>query len=272
MKRLSLLFFLSFAIISGCYAPRHTITPAEMPAIHRIGIPTTRNINLPPFSAVDTNGPYTVQIISREPWYGVRMIGDKAILERIRLYVENNTLYIRMQPGFRYFETGPVLVKVCLKDLRLLRYSGTGNVESTTLHGSALSIRGDGTGQIDLVGMTNLQKVILNGPTRLNLYWVSSPIVRVHLAGHATLFLAGKTDILDAVLSDVSTLEAKYLRAEKGYINTAQHARAEVWTNDSLTTLATGNSNIYYYHEPQFIAPYMRDQGSVVSLIDIGRY
>ena len=78
------------------------------------------------------------------------------------------------------------------------------------------------------------------------------------------VLLAGVAELLDAQISGNFQLKAKYLRAEKAYINARQHARADVYVKDSLSALASDNSNVYYYRRPRLIGQYMRQAGSVM--------
>jgi hypothetical protein len=120
------------------------------------------------------------------------------------------------------------------------------------------------SGPVNLYGFMNLREIdmIKTGP--VHMYWLNSPILTIRAKDHSQLFLAGVANTYNFVLDDHSHLDARYLRVKKGFVKTNQQAKAEITVEDSLNAMASGQSNIYYYHQPKLIGRYYRDQGSIL--------
>lgn len=262
-----------------------------------------------PFHAIDINGPINVQITSGQAKPTLQLLGDPTNLAHIYAAVKNDTLYLSIQPDFTPAEGSELLAKVNSCSVTLLHYNGTGNVTASNLSGpinvsvngsgtilllgkkldlrnldvagssnvhilgvesNLLNVQDNGTGKVNIGGTEVLQSVAYNGSGPLSMYWVNSTNVKVVGSGRGRIFLAGTAGLLDATIDEHTYLDAKYLRARRAFVNTSDVARADVWTQCTLSTLATGSSNIYYYNNPALVVgSYMQPPGAVIRMTGI---
>lgn len=128
-----------------------------------------------------------------------------------------------------------------------------------------LNVHAERAADISLEGIAGLSNLDYYGPGTFKLSWVNSRHINVRSQqGH--IFLGGIADSLDATLSRSAQLDARYLRTKTAFINTADDARADVWTSKALNAFATGSSNIYFYKTPKLLTKYMRQKGSVLEV------
>lgn len=151
-------------------------------------------------------------------------------------------------------------------NLRQLNAAGASNISISGIKSNFLNITNKSSGRINLNGNMVVNTINQQGKGSLHIEWVNSTRVTVNGSGPGSVFLAGIARELNATLSDHFKLDAKYLHAEKGFINTRTDAQAHVWTKNNLSALATAGSNIYYYHDSQMVAGYMRAPGSVLRM------
>lgn len=257
-----------------------------------------------PFSAIDINGPINVQIQAGQTQPALELIGDRTSLAYLYAAVKNGVLYLGLQPGAQA-QTSNILAKVSVPRLNQIRYAGSGNVVGDHLSGpltlasggtgtvillgsnldlqdlwvtnagnihilgiksDQLNINDAGSGKINLGGNMVLNNLNYQGTGPLSIEWVNSSKINVTGSGRGKIFLAGIADQLDATLSNHVVMDAKYLHAEKGFINTREGARADVWTRYNLSALATQGSHIYYYHDSQMVGGYMIAPGTVIRM------
>lgn len=235
--------------------------------IHQEGIPVVGKVNLKPFSTIETDGFYNLQVISNQQRYAVEITGDKAIVEHVQVRVKDKVLHLTMHPDFIYDDTGPLSVKVYVPSLKHLRYSGNGEITISQMQNDedGLVVDSTGSGTVNLYGDINLTQLNTSGSGTTNIYWVNTCRLIVRAEGNSKIFLGGMATNLDAELQERACLNARFLRVKIGYINTTDRAHADVSVNDSLNMLASGSSSIFYYLKPHFIAPYMGCSGLIVS-------
>lgn len=257
---------LLFTVMGCATYPSSSASRPHTMGIHQIGIPVSGKVALKPFNTIDTHGFFDVNITTGKQVYQVEVVGDKAIVEQVVLKVKNRALHISMPPDLNFYDTGPVAVNVEMPTLNHLYYSGTGNVTGNIPNNRALTVDAHGSGNVKLLGEICLKRLTQSGSNNVTVYWINSPGLSVNSEGKSEAFLAGKVDQLDVTLYQSAHLNARYLRAERAYINTTKNSVAEVSVTDSLNALASGNSNIYYFRNPRYIAPYMRDNGAVLPM------
>lgn len=151
-----------------------------------------------------------------------------------------------------------------------LRYHGVGTLDlpnNLTANLPILDIEGSGT--VKLHGVIHTQQLIFAGPGLAQIYWLSTPQLSISAEGNGIIELAGVTSVLHTNLWNGIHLEARFLRAKTGFIETHDVADANVWVSDTLFTFANQHSNIYYYTKPQFLTTDNRYSGSVLAMYNI---
>jgi hypothetical protein len=228
-----------------------------------------QNFTLPAFNKIDISDRLNVDIKGKTTQNLVQAKGDAISVSYVTANVKNGTLYLDMKPNYPV-KNGRLSVFVSAPNLSEIHYAGSGQITATHLTGP-LTILDEGSGSMRLHGNVNLQTLVHNGSNLLELYWVNSPEVKIAGKGNGKIYLAGIANLLEVKIGGHTWLDAKQLRAKRGFIATNDHARADVWIKDNLSTLAKDNSNIYYYHDAGFVGGYMTPPASVLRMTNVAQ-
>ncbi len=292
-NKLSIYIILS--ILSLIWAPlgyskppqHHTSLPPE--AI------ISKRFQLPWFSGVSIKGPMSVSIAANQLKSTLQIRTDSQTLAEMNPHVEHGILYLIPPDQPLNYARQPILVNINLPKLTHLEKRGAGNISAINLQGELsvhadgpgnvalqghdidlrslqadgpanititgvnsrqLNVQQDGLSNVNLRGTAVLQSLDYYGSGSFSLYWVNSTRVKIVASGAGKISLAGVTCLLDVTLYDHVCLAAKQLHAQQAFINTNNRSQANVWVKDSLSTLARGWSNIYYYKIPAFMGSY----------------
>jgi hypothetical protein len=269
----------------------------------------SQKYNAQPFQAINISGPIDVQIVSGQTRPTLQLLGDADGLAHVYAAVKDGTLYLSTQADYVPNENCHLVAKVNSTFLGLINYQGTGKVTATNLTGpinvvakgngtvtllgknldlrnvqvaaannvhilgiksSLLNVQDDGSGKVNLAGTMVLQSVTYSGTGPLSIYWIDSSDVTVTGNGKGRIFLAGTAGNLDVNVAERTYLDAKYLRAKRAFVRTSDYARTDVWTQCSLSTLAMGSSNIYYYSDPALmVGSYAQPPAAVLRMTGI---
>jgi hypothetical protein len=151
-------------------------------------------------------------------------------------------------------------------NLQRLTSKDAGDIQISGINSNNVTIDSSNTRAICLNGHVGLRQIIAGNNTQR----ITVPSIdyshRIDIVSHSTgtFYLSGKVPFLSAELGGSSLLDARNLRVRKAFINTADHAEADVFVTESLNAFATGTSDIYYYVHPKLIGQYMRDNGSIL--------
>lgn len=132
-------------------------------------------------------------------------------------------------------------------------------VESTQLLASVRD-----SGPVAIHGNVGIRELVVTNSDTVAISWVNSQELTLRLRGTQRVYFAGIAQLLNATVLDHARLDAKYLRAQKAFVNTKQHGTAEVTVLDSLNAYAQDQSNIYYYTTPKLLGRYYQDHGSIL--------
>lgn len=262
-----------------------------------------------PFNTVDIHGPVNVSINGNTINQNVvELTGDTNSINHVQMRVEHSTLFLDMQPEFTAKTNSVLTINVHSSNIKNINYSGTGKISGINLQGNlnltssgsgsitlkgnnldlgyltatgsgAISIEGmrsrlldvkdSGSGEISLNGSAVLRSIDYRGTGLLKIYWINSSDVKVYGSGSGLIYLAGIADLFDATINKNTLLNAKYLRANRVFINTAADSRAQVWAKDNLNALATDKSVIQYYYDSKFFTGYMKPPALVLRMTGI---
>lgn len=265
-----------------------------------------KNFKLGSFNVVEVNGPMSVSINANQPKSNLQIRSDAHTLAHMDPYVEHGVLYLTPPSyhGKNPLQQ-PIQVNISCPSLHMLKKTGYGNVTASNLSGPLsayiygygtvslqgqdidlrglkvdgptnvtidgvnsrlLNVQQDGPSNINLRGVAVLQCLDHYGSGSFSLYWVNSTRVKIIASGTGKISLAGTACFLDVTLYDWVCLAAKQLRVQQAFVNTNNKAQANVWVKDSLSTLARGASNIYYYKDPAFLGRYTNPPASTLRM------
>ena len=296
-RRFFSLILLSF-LLSACV--QHS-PPQAIENLPSVKIKQTKKVAS--FNQVEIQGQISATLHTGYKKPHVILSGDTRDLAAINTIVTDDTLYLILGKGYPKF--GPVhadirghfLNRVVAKEATQiigkhlhtsildLYLEHTGNV---TLDGTiglrVLDIKGNNIIQIRGIRSHNLQlnlqenpKVQLSGIARLTHLnidgnaWLRFPQVKtdnliIRTKQSPTIQLAGTVNKLDAEFGGYTRFKGRYLRAQRSFVKTYDHAVAEISVAKHQSNLASGSSDIYYYNLPDTRADFMAYDGSVLDI------
>lgn len=263
-----------------------------------------------PFSSINVSNQINVKIIETRNTPSLCITGDSNSVHHVYAAVRDGILYLSMAPDYQADADSSIIAFVKSCPIHELTTGGSGSVtgdhltrlSTVTANGSGsinitgkkldlqsvnvgqaatvniigidshrLNVNNSSSGQVNLGGSMVLQNLNYSGNGPINIYWIDSTDVKVTGNGTGKIFLAGTAGLLDTTLSNSTTLDARYLRAKRGFINTRDNARADVWAHCNLNSLATGSSNIYYYNDAGSTNSYITPPADVLRLTHLNR-
>lgn len=212
-----------------------------------------RYFPLPNLVGVHVSGRMNYHIIVGGKSNSMVASGDAKVLSALHYKVQNGVLFVyyKFRQGSKQNEDffQPLQVELHLTKLIRLEQVGHSNVIVN--------------------GVIALSTIDFSGPGFLQLYWVKSNRLVIRTAGSGTLALAGIACTVNASVHDKSHLNIRFLRVGTLFVKTYDEGIADVWPQNNLYAIAYDNSNIYYYHEPDYKSRMMKQAGSVLRMWDI---
>lgn len=152
--------------------------------------------------------------------------------------------------------------------LRHLNVIGTGHTEISGINSANLQMKLSGLARLKLKGKANLTALNLHDKASVSFYWVKSSRLTVRAYDESYLQLAGTVDTLDAELCDSARFNGRFLRAQEAFVKTFGQSIAKISALTHQHSLASGNSNIYYYNLPSTKTDFMAFNGAVLDMRD----
>ena len=290
-----------FFLLSAC--KHQSSTPVQMQQLPVKASGATQVRSVAAFQCIHARGNInlTVHTGYRQPQVILR--GDPRDLQQVKTVVVNGKLHLEIGKGFPRF--GAIMADVRGKYLNDLNYIGQGRIfgnnlnsgllnvyidngGSTTLQGNLvinqLTVKGGGSATINgvssqmlhvqlgerakvqLTGKANLSHLDLDGQGWFSLYWVDSDMLTIRARGDSTILLAGITKKMDVELWDKACFKGRYLRAKRAFVKTHGASIAQISSVDRQHTLASDNSDIYFYNIPEMRTDFMAFNGSVLDM------
>lgn len=306
LSKYFILSFLNLILTPLTYAQTpHTQVTIPAQAIE------SRHYRTLPFNKISVDGPISIRILSNQPKSIIQIRTDSRTLDNMHPFVNEDGVLEISEPILREkYSVNPIYVNISVPRLTSLEKTGSGNATVTNLNGQLsliidgpgnvtldghdidlrylqvagpavvnicgvnsclLNVRQEDSSVVNLRGAAILQSLDFNGSGSFSLYWVNSNYIRIIAGGCGKISLAGVGCRLDATLYDRVCLAAKSLRVQQAFVNTDDYAQANVWVKDSLSTVARGCSNIYFYKKPAFLGKYNNPPATILDMSCIRR-
>lgn len=217
------------------------------------------------FSQLQLNGAMQVEVKAAEAEPKLEIEAAPPQLSRIRLDIKQQQLIIEERGGCCKLAKPKLTIYV--PEIRALTVIGNNDVKVSNLHVHDFKLFSANQGEIAIQGVIGLKTLVARGSGLINIYWLNSPELRVIANGKINILLGGRVRTLKAMLSEKSSLNARYLNTADGYIRAMDYARADVSVKQTFNAEALGNSNIYYYEQPIFLGQHMFEFGSVLNVV-----
>lgn len=294
-------FLLIGLIAAGCTP--HKQQSAPLPAKTSLGIQTSQYRPVTAFNGVDVQGQINLRLHTGYKKPQVVLKGDARDLLQVKTQVNQNTLYIVLGKGFprygqvqadvkgltlnrvRYVGSGSISGNRLRSDsldlflvnsgptqlagmirLKQLEVSGGGLVQISGLASPYLKVIVKGNNKVQLTGVAKASSIFVDGDGSLSLYWVKSDSLSVRAKKRANIQLAGVVNRLNVELWGNARFKGRYLRANRSFVKTHEHAIAEISSVKHQSSLATDASDIYYYNLPNTRADFMAFNGAVLDM------
>jgi hypothetical protein len=200
---------------------------------------------LPPFHQLNLEGDFQVSIRQGSS-YRLQLRGPRQQLAAFRYGVAKDTLTLStkihgLRKGLRVEIQAPTIDSIDAKSL-------------------------DGNTQIDVHDGPGPAQMNCSGWGHIELFWLNR--CDVHIVGHEgiNVTLAGRVRQAHFDFNEISSLDAKGLKAQQIFVRTQGHARAEVWPQKDLYAEAYGRSDVYYYHGPDSIHQHTQGDSTILPM------
>ena len=153
--------------------------------------------------------------------------------------------------------------------LHELNVTGSGSV---TIQGNLkqnVMVKMSQNPRVHLTGEVRLASVEASGRGFLSVYWVKSPTTIIRLHDAVSLQLAGFTHLLNVELWNDARFNGRYLRADRSFVRTHNHSRANISTIDRQHVVALDSSDIFLDELPVMTSDFMGHDGAVIDMRDI---
>lgn len=299
-KRYGLLILMVFFLVSCAH--NSTKKPSISSPQHTYKS-TTQYRNVGSFNQVDAQGRFNVTLHTGYKKPQVVLRGDPRDLEQLKTVVSGSILYVVLGKGYPKY--GAVHADIQGRFLNRFSFKGEGRIIGSQLHTSVLDLfianKGTtklggsiglrrlnvigsgfteisginsqnlqvylkGNPKVQLFGVANVTSLVLDGSPWFSMYWMKSDTLTIRAKKKAQIQLAGTVNRLDVELWGYARFKGRYLRAQRSFMKTHDHAVAEISSVNHQSTLATGASDIYYYNIPNTRADFMAYNGSVLDM------
>jgi len=249
-----LLLILSCVVLSGCIYNSISRSPnISEPVFAPIYQGYERDMSGKEFDKVVVSGNINANIECQQPYNQLKIMGTPNMRRSFANYIQNRTLYLVYgnYPG-NFASREPLRV-----DLKL----------SSPIH--QLTVTGDG--ETHLSGNLIFSRIDVTGSALLYAYWINSTNIHLYAGNYAKVVLAGVATNLDIIARDNANVDARFLRTQNAFVRTDNQANVAVRVKNSLSTLSTHSSTVYYYGDSNLNLHYLGNFGSALRMQGIAK-
>lgn len=183
------------------------------------------------FDKVRLEAPCVLEIVQGDS-ESLEVSAEDNLLVHLLTEVQADTLTIRLERGYSYSPTEPMLLKLQVKDLEELRVSTAGEALISGLETDRLNLEASGAGKFTLEDITAEELII-------------------QVSGAGTITASGEVNSLIVEISGASTLDAGDLRAQSARIEISGMGKATLWAVNKLNSSISGAGTVSYYGNPE---------------------
>ncbi len=227
--------------------------------------------NAPPFSSIDIDGPFRVNIKSGDGHQKIILKGNVNAVPLVTSRVIGNTLVVRMLPSKTGKLNPPYDPRVTIqidmpRELLVITAAGNTHIMGEGVYSSHLMVKANGHSSLYLRGRITVHEIVsyTTGDIDIDVGHVQG--IGVWGNGSGLICIIGRANVMTAAIGGLQRLDASHLRTGKVYIETWGGAVAQVLPVVTLYAFARDNSSIYYYKKPQIIAGNSQQSGNILRL------
>lgn len=208
------------------------------------------------FSSIELDGSFDVNL-SQGTTQNVVAKGNENIIDKLRLTVSEETLYLSLEPG--NYMNYDLEVNLTVPSVEQIVLNGSGDIHISTFVGiSDLTVQLDGSGDIkttddSVVEVKSKAEVMLEGSGDIDLHLKVNSVTAT-LDGSGDIDLAGSANSLNAELDGSGDIKAFDLEALKGDVSLDGSGSIKVFVTKALKASLDGSGDIEYRGEPKLEA------------------
>lgn len=162
------------------------------------------------FTHIKVSGHFQVQVFGSSDANSVYVYGPNSAVRAVAVRVTNNTLYLNEVKDAPQ-NVGNVIVRVGIRNLRLLSQMGPGLIEGRLINSGGLCVLSMGSGNVYLSGRINLKRVMTRCKGNITVFGAVTPELYIATFGSGSVNVSGKvgvSDILHHGTGDVNIIGA----------------------------------------------------------------
>lgn len=193
-------------------------------------------------------------------------INVKSIISRGEGSINIFTLY---SDGTSIGAYGAGAVNVSAKQavvLNAIKHDGTGNINIIGAQSPGLVVNTKGRGKIGISGRVMVKEISARGDTCVFIASAVGGRPCVYVYDNARVGIDGAVDTLYGYTSHASRLMARYLLANKAYVEASGTTHINVYAREEIFARAKDNATIYFFGDPAILTAFEMGHGSIVSM------
>jgi predicted small secreted protein len=190
----------------------------------------TKEMQVSNFDSIELNGMGKV-IITQGGGESLSIETDDNVMKYLKIVVENETLKLGFEEGFKSITPTLLVFSVGVDDLTSMTISGSGDIEAETLETDRLDVTVSGSGGIRISALTTGD-------------------VRTDISGSGEVSLAGEASTQNVTMSGTGKYLAGNLCGESVTVSISGSGDATVCATKSLTSNISGSGSVSYYGKP----------------------
>lgn len=229
-----------------------------------------KSFRLPPINAIDVNGDIDVEIETGSWGQRIALSGSRRLTESVRMQVRGSRLRIGTLCMCNPSHARPK-ISIHLPSLTQLACSGQDihvSVDGLSANHPVVMIF-QGSPHVELKGHISLYRLIAGGHSHVFVYWIDICEPCIKAMGNAEICIGGIADTLSIDAYQSARVDARYVRTRRAFVKTYGCSRADICVMKSMNIFAADSSNVYYYQDPKFQAPFLQCAGSVIKMTEI---
>jgi hypothetical protein len=183
------------------------------------------------FNAIELRS-YGTVLIEQGETEGLVVEGSDNVLARLKTYVSQGRLILKMDPGLTVRIPDELTFRVQLKSLEAVTVSGLGKIQAGSLK----------TGDF---------KLVVSGAGELTIQDIQAEDVTIELEGLGNVSLAGEAASLVIMVDGAGNINAGELECQAATVSVEGLGNVTLWVTGELSGQLNGGGSVSYYGNPQ---------------------
>lgn len=199
-----------------------------------------------PFTTVNLQGPYQVEIIGNTQTSSVEISGNQADVYNTLIVTDPETHSISLSEINPLIKT--VTVKLMTPVIQVLTNQGNGNVNAKDLNGNAMVVTNSGNGNLFITGQGNFKQITLNGKGNIDINNGLADASIVTDTGAGSIIMQGNYAVKTLTSIGNGNIRIDGINSKGLNVNSQGNGNIVLSGFANLEKLAhSGNGNVFFY-------------------------